>query len=284
MSSAAQSLADAAGQVTVEIAPSGPWRGVNLRELWEYRELLQILVWRDLKVRYRQTALGALWVMGQPLLFTLLFTLVFNRLARIDIPGLPYAAYALAGLLPWNFFSAGVMAAANSLVGNASLITKVYFPRVLVPAAGVLGALADLGVAALLLAAVLAWYGIVPSGNVVLLPLVVLLAAALTLWLGLWLAALNVKYRDVRVVIPFALQVWMYATPVVYPLQLLPQPWRSLAQFNPALGVVEGFRWCVFGGPAPLLALGVTLAAAAALIASGVLVFRRMEREFVDVI
>lgn len=284
MSSAAQSLADAAGQVTVEIAPSGPWRGVNLRELWEYRELLQILVWRDLKVRYRQTALGALWVMGQPLLFTLLFTLVFNRLARIDIPGLPYAAYALAGLLPWNFFSAGVMAAANSLVGNASLITKVYFPRVLVPAAGVLGALADLGVAALLLAAVLAWYGIVPSGNVVLLPLVVLLAAALTLGLGLWLAALNVKYRDVRVVIPFALQVWMYATPVVYPLQLLPQPWRSLAQFNPALGVVEGFRWCVFGGPAPLLALGVTLAAAAALIASGVLVFRRMEREFVDVI
>jgi lipopolysaccharide transport system permease protein len=268
----------------MEIRASSSWRGVDLRELWHYRELLHILVWRDLKVRYRQTLLGAAWVMGQPLLTALIFTLIFNRLARIEAGAVPYAAFALAGVLPWAFLAASIQGAANSLVGNSHLITKVYFPRVLLPASAVAGALVDLAVSALLMAGALAWYRIAPSPQLIFLPLVLLLAVGLSMGLGLWLAALNVKYRDVRVVLPFALTLWMYITPVVYPLSLVPPPWRALAQLNPALGVVEGFRWCIFGGQAPLSAMFVTLVAALVLIASGILAFRRMEREFVDVI
>jgi lipopolysaccharide transport system permease protein len=273
-----------AERVSIEIGASGPWRGVDVRELWEYRELLYILVWRDLKVRYRQTLLGAAWVMGQPLLTTLIFTLIFNRIARIEVTDLPYPAFALAGILPWTFFASAVQQASNSLVGNSHLITKVYFPRVLLPAAAVLGALADFAVSALVMGALLAWYGIAPAPQIAFLPFVVLLAMALSLGLGLWLAAFNVKYRDVRVLVPFVFQIWMFATPVVYPLQLLPGTWKTIAQANPALGIVEGFRWCLFGGDFPGLALGVTSLTALALVASGILIFRRMEREFVDVI
>jgi lipopolysaccharide transport system permease protein len=271
-------------QTVTEISASGPWRGVALREVWEYRELLHILVWRDLKVRYRQTLLGAAWVMGQPLLTTLIFTLVFHRLARIESGALPYAVFALAGVLPWMLFASGVQGAANSLVGNSHLISKVYFPRVILPAAAVLSAMADFFVSGVMMGGVLAWYGIVPGAGIVLLPAVLLLALALALGLGLWLAALNVKYRDVRVLLPFAFQVWMFATPVVYPIALLPAPWRDWAPLNPAVGVVEGFRWCLFGGEAPVVAMSATFIAAVVLLASGVLVFRRMEREFVDVI
>lgn len=281
---------DATGEIrsdplpVFDIVATSGWSGVNFTELWTYRELLYILVWRDLKVRYRQTLLGAVWVMGQPLLTMLIFTLVFNRIARIDSGQIPYPVFVLAGLLPWGFFAAGIQGAANSLIGNANLITKVYFPRLLIPAASVAAGLIDFIVAGIVLAGMLAWNRIAPSPMLLLLPLVVVLAAGLTLGLGLWLAALNVKYRDVRVMIPFVLQVWMYATPVVYPQHLLPEPWRSLAFLNPMTGVVEGFRWCLFGGELPTLALCSTLVFAVLLFAGGVLFFRRMERTFVDVI
>ena len=193
--------------------------------------------------------------MGQPLITMLIFTVVFNRLARIESGEIPYPVFVLAGLLPWGFFAAGVSGAANSLLGNSNLITKVYFPGLLIPAASVTAALIDFAVAGFVLAGMLAWHRIVPSPMLVFLPLVVLLAVALTLGLGLWLAALNVKYRDVRVMIPFVLQVWMFATPVVYPQALLPERWRALAALNPMTGVVEGFRWCLFGGDSPILAL-----------------------------
>lgn len=268
----------------IDIVATSGWSGVNFSELWAYRELLYILVWRDLKVRYRQTMLGVVWVMGQPLLTMLIFTLVFNRIARIDAGEIPYPIFVLTGLLPWGFFAAGVQGAANSLIGNANLITKVYFPRLLIPAASVAAGLIDFMVAGLVLAGMLAWSGIVPSPTIVFLPLVILLAAGLTLGLGLWLAAMNVKYRDVRVMIPFVVQVWMFATPVVYPLQLMPEPWHSFAVLNPMLGVVEGFRWGLFGGQFPVLALCSTLIFAIALFVGGMLFFRRMERTFVDVI
>ncbi len=281
---------DATGEIRSDTLPvfdivaTSGWSGVNFPELWTYRELLYILVWRDLKVRYRQTLLGAVWVMGQPLLTMLIFTLVFNRIARIDAGEIPYPVFVLAGLLPWGFFAAGTQGAANSLIGNANLITKVYFPRLLIPAASVAAALIDFIVAGVVLAGMLAWNRIVPSPMFMFLPVVILLAACLTLGFGLWLAALNVKYRDVRVMIPFVLQVWMYATPVVYPLHLLPEPWRTFAFLNPMVGVVEGFRWCLFGGELPLLALFSTLTSATILFAGGLLFFRRMERTFVDVI
>jgi lipopolysaccharide transport system permease protein len=268
----------------IDIVPTSGWRGVNFADLWAYRQLLYILVWRDLKVRYRQTLLGVVWVMGQPLITMLIFTVVFNRLARIDSGEIPYPVFVLAGLLPWGFFAAGVSSAANSLLGNSNLITKVYFPGLLIPAASVTAALIDFAVSGFVLAGMLAWHRIVPSPTLVFLPLVVLLAIVLTLGLGLWLAALNVKYRDVRVIIPFMLQVWMFATPVVYPQALLPERWRALAALNPMTGVVEGFRWCLFGGDSPLLALATASIAAAFLLGTGMLFFRRMERTFVDVI
>lgn len=268
----------------IDIVPTSGWRGVNFADLWAYRQLLYILVWRDLKVRYRQTLLGVVWVMGQPLITMLIFTVVFNRLARIESGEIPYPVFVLAGLLPWGFFATGVAGAANSLLGNANLITKVYFPGLLIPAASVTSGLIDFAVAGFVLAGMLAWHRIVPSPMLVFLPLVVLLAVALTLGLGLWLAALNVKYRDVRVMIPFLLQVWMFATPVVYPQSLLPERWRALAALNPMTGVVEGFRWSLFGGDCPVLALVLTFVAAALLLGSGMLFFRRMERTFVDVI
>jgi lipopolysaccharide transport system permease protein len=268
----------------IDIVPTSGWRGVNFADLWAYRALLYVLVWRDLKVRYRQTLLGVAWVMGQPLLTMLIFTLVFNRLARIDAGTIPYPVFVLTGLLPWGFFAAGVAGAANSLIGNSNLITKVYFPGLLIPAASVTSSLVDFAVAGAVLAGMLIWHGIAPPAQIVLLPVLLLLAVVLTLGLGLWLAALNVKYRDVRVMIPFVLQIWMFATPVVYPANLLPEPWRALQALNPMVGIVEGFRWCLCDGAAPVRALAVTFIAALSLLLSGMLVFRRMERTFVDVI
>jgi lipopolysaccharide transport system permease protein len=269
----------------LEIVPTRGWRGINFGDLWAYRELVHVLVWRDLKVRYRQTLLGVVWVMGQPILATAIFTAVFGRLVRIDAGGgLPYAVFVLTALLPWNFFAGGIQGAANSLVGNTSLITKVYFPRLLIPAATVVSGLVDLAVAALVLAGLLAWHRITISWTVLLLPAIVGLTLVLTLGIGLWLAALNVKYRDVRVIVPFVVQLWMFATPVVYPQSLVPEPWRELTVLNPMVGVVEGCRWCLFGGDVPARALAVTLGASLALLGGGALFFRRMERTFVDVI
>lgn len=269
----------------IEIAPSRGWSSLALHDLWSYRELLLVMLQRDLTVRYRQTLLGVAWVLGQPLLSMLIFTLLFNRIARFEAGGgLPYALFVLAGILPWTFVAAGVQGGSNSLLGSAHLISKIYFPRLLLPLSAVLLGLADLAVAAVLLVALMVHYAVAPNLSVLLLPIVLLLTVALTLGLALWLAALNVRYRDVRVVIPFLLQVWMYATPVVYPLEVLPEGLRALVLLNPASGIVLGFRACLLGTPMPWNSLLGTALSSALLLTSGAFVFRRMERTFADVL
>jgi lipopolysaccharide transport system permease protein len=274
----------AAGQIS-EIKASKGWQSLNLKELWNYRELLYILVWRDLKVRYRQTLLGAAWVMAQPLLMMITFTLLFNRVAKIEAgSNLPYALFVMAGLLPWNFFASGVQNSGNSLIGSSHLISKIYFPRLIVPAASVLAGLVDLSVASVLLGGMMIWYALAPPLVLVLLPAVALLALGLAMGVGLWLSALNVEYRDIRVVIPFLLQFWMYTTPVVYPLKLLPESLQKLAIFNPMTGIVEGFRVCLLGGSASWAALAVSFVFTIALLLTGAFYFRRTERLFADVL
>ncbi|GAB4196584.1 MAG: ABC transporter permease [Roseiflexaceae bacterium] len=269
------------------IEPSRGWVSLGLRELWAYRELLLFLVWRDIKVRYKQTALGAAWAIIQPLFTMLVFSLFFGQLARIQPPGgLPYWLFAYTGLVPWTFFASGLAQSSDSLVGSANLIRKVYFPRLAVPIATVLAGLVDFGLAfAVLLAAMLA-SGFVPGLSVLLLPLFLLLALVTAMGVGLWLSALNVQFRDVRYVVPFLVQIWLFATPIAYPSTLITNPlWRALYGLNPMVGVVEGFRWALLGSDSPpgLLLAGSVLAALLLLV-SGALYFRRMERTFADVV
>jgi lipopolysaccharide transport system permease protein len=267
------------------IRPSRGWRSLDVRELWLYRELIWIFAWRDLKVRYRQTFLGAAWVMLQPLVSVVLFSLVFHRIAGISgYEGVPYTVFVLSGLLLWNFFSTSVNRAGNSLIGASYLISKVYFPRLAIPLAGTIVDLVDLGVSALVLVAFMVWYQLVPGVAVLLLPLIVLLAAMLATGLGFWAAALNVEYRDFRLLLPFVLQVAMFATPVVYPLTALPAKYRTLAILNPMTGIIEGARAALFGSPFQGAALVSSIVWAALSFASGVYYFRRMERLFADLL
>lgn len=276
-------VGSAAARRELEIVPTSGFRAVDLAEVWAYRELLWILVRRDLKVRYRQTFLGAAWVLGQPLLSMLIFTFLFNRVARFDAGGgLPYSLFVMSGVLPWTFLAAGIQTSGNSLIGSSHLISKIYFPRLIVPTASVLVGVADLAIASLLLAGMMVWYRVVPSLALLLLPLVVILAVTLAEGMGLWLSALNVEYRDVRVVVPFVLQLWMYATPVVYPLSVLSGRYRRIVDLNPATGIVEGFRAATLGTPFPGRSLAVSCAFALALLVSGAFYFRRMERLFAD--
>ncbi|MBA2302948.1 MAG: ABC transporter permease [Acidobacteria bacterium] len=266
------------------IKPSHGWAPLRLTELWDYRELLYFLVWRDVKVRYKQTALGVAWAVLQPLLAMFVFSLFFGRLARMESDGLPYPVFNLAGLVPWTFFVFGLTEAANSLVGSRHLITKVYFPRMLVPVAPVLAGLVDLAIAFVLLLGVMGWYGIVPGiGALVVVPLV-LLAFVTAIGAGLWLSALNVQYRDVRYILPFLSQLWLFATPIVYPSSLVPAEWRALYGLNPMVGVVDGFRWALLGTGAPGATIAVSAIAALALAGGGALYFRRMERTFADIV
>lgn len=267
-----------------EIASIPGWRAIGFRELWTYRELLYILVWRDVKVRYKQTLLGLLWVMGQPLITMLIFTFLFHRVAKFDAGATPYAVFVLAGLLPWNLFSNGATNAGNSLIGHAAVISKIYFPRLLIPIGAVLVALVDAGVNCLLVAGLMAWYGVGPSASAILLPLIIVLAFAMSLGTGLWIAALNVKYRDVRIVFPFVVQIAMYATPVVYPLHVLPERYQSMALLNPMAGVVEGFRSTLLGTPIAAEALAWSIIVAVLLLASGALYFRKVEKTFADLL
>jgi lipopolysaccharide transport system permease protein len=270
---------------TITIRPATGWRALDVRELWAFRELLLIFVWRDLKVRYRQTFLGAVWIIGQPLLSMLIFTFVFHRVARLPGPaGVPYPVFVMSGLLIWNLFSNGVAKASNSLIGSSFLISKIYFPRLIIPLSGTVVEIVDFAVAALLLGALMVFYGIVPTIGLLMLPLVVLLAALLSTGIGLWAAALNVEYRDVRLLVPFALQLAMYATPVAYPLSVIPERFVPFVIANPMTGVVEAFRACVFGTPLPMTALAISIAATVVLLASGLYYFRRMERLFADVL
>jgi lipopolysaccharide transport system permease protein len=266
------------------ITPSRGWAPLRPKELWEYRELLYFLVWRDVKVRYKQTALGVAWVVLQPLLAMFVFSLFFGRLARMESDGLPYPVFNLAGLVPWTFFIFGLTEAANSVVGSRHLITKVYFPRLAVPLAPVLAGLVDLAIAFVLLLAVMAWYGTTPGLRALMVAPLVLLAFITALGAGLWLAALNVQYRDVRYVLPFLTQLWLFATPIVYPSSLVPPPWRVVYAVNPMVGVVDGFRWALLGTAAPGAAIAVSVLAALAIAASGALYFRRMERVLVDIV
>lgn len=269
----------------VRIRPSRGWTALHLRDVWEYRELLYFLVWRDVKVRYKQTLLGVLWVALQPLATTIVFTLIFGNLAKMPSDNLPYAVFALAGLLPWNYFAGAIGKGGGSLVGSANLISKVYFPRLIIPLSSVLGGLVDFAITFVLLVALMFWYGYYPALSWLLLPLFLLLAIATALGVSLWLSALNVQYRDVGYLIPFLVQLWFFATPVVYPQSLIPAPWNIVYALNPMVGVVEGFRWALFGrGSAPGPALLLSIAVVLVVLVTGLYVFKRMERTFADVV
>jgi len=269
---------------TFSIDPPSGWTSIGLRELWAYRELLYFLTWRDIKVRYKQTALGAAWAIIQPLFMMLVFSLFFGRLAGIQSDGIPYPIFTFCALLPWQLFAHALSESSNSLVANERLITKVYFPRLVIPMAAVLGGLVDFGVAFVLLLGMMAYYGIVPTSAVVALPGFIVLAVMTALAVGLWLSALNVKYRDVRYTINFLIQLWLFATPIVYPSSLVPERWRALYGLNPMAGVVEGFRWALLGSKPPGAMLWVSIGVVILLLVGGLYYFRRMEQEFADVV
>ena len=267
------------------IRPSKGWALPDLRELWAYRELLYFLVWRDVKVRYKQTALGATWAVLQPLATMAVFSLFFGRLAGMPSDGVPYPLFAYAALVPWTFFANGLTLATGSLVGSQNLLQKVYFPRLAIPLAAVLSSTVDFGLAFVLLLGMMLAYGVVPGAAAFWVLPLLLLALATSLGVGLWMAALNVRYRDVRYVVPFVVQFWLFATPIVYPSSLLSEPWRTVYGINPMAGVVEGFRWALLGTetrPGGLLA--VSAAAALLILVGGALYFRRMERSFADLV
>ena len=257
---------------------------LNLSELWYYRELLYFLTLRDIKVRYKQTLMGLAWVIIQPLTTMLLFTLVFNRFVRLDTGPLPYPLFALSGLLLWLFFANAVTNSTNSLVSNANLITKVYFPRLFIPAASVGAGLVDLAVAFLLLIVMFFYYGVAFTTNILLMPLFILLMTLLALAVGLLSAALTVKYRDLRHALPFIIQLWMFASPVIYPASIVPERWKWLLRINPVAGIIEGFRASLTGSPFEWLHVLVSTAMTLALLACSIYLFRRFEDTFADVV
>ena len=273
------------GRVTV-IRPVRGWASLNLHELWEYRELLYFLVWRDVKIRYKQTAVGAAWVLIQPLLTATIFTLVFGRYADLPSGGVPYALMVYSGLLPWFVFANSLTFSTRSIVENQALVTKVYVPRLFLPLVAVLAGLVDFAIGGLFLVGLMAWYGAVPPVQALLLPVLVLFLVAAAVSVTLWLSALNVRYRDVQYTVPFLTQAWLFATPVAYSALVFPPSVRDWIGLNPMAGVVEGFRWALFGGDAGssgrtiLLSLAVVLV----LLAGGIEYFRRVERSFADVV
>lgn len=270
-------------QITL-IQPLRGWIALDLREIWRYRELLFFFIWRDIKVRYKQTLLGASWAILQPVFTMIVFSIFFGRLAKIPSDGIPYPIFSYAGLLPWTFFAAGLANGANSLVRDANLVKRVYFPRLITPISAVVGGLPDFLLAFLVLIAMMIYYGLFPTlASVIWLPISLLLALTTALGVGLWLAALNALYRDIRYIVPFLTQFWMYATPVVYPSSLLEEPWRTLYGLNPMVSVVEGFRWALLGQSEPRLSMfALSLITSLILLVSGAYFFRRMEPQFAD--
>lgn len=267
------------------IRPSRGWISLGLGEVWHYRELIAFLTWRDIQVRYKQTVLGVAWIALQPLATTLIFTVIFGALVRVPSDGLPYAVFALAGIVPWNFFASAFNRGAASLVGSANLISKVYFPRLVIPISSVLSPIVDVAVAMLVLLSLSLYYGIAPSLSILAVVPLILLALALALGVALWLSALNVRYRDVGHVIPFLTQLWFYATPIIYPMSLLPPQWRAMQALNPLAAVAEGFRWAVLGKPAPPAQMFVTaVTVTLVVLVSGAFAFRRMEQTFADLV
>jgi lipopolysaccharide transport system permease protein len=270
---------------TIVIRPSKGWISLRLKDLWDYRELLYFLVWRDIKVRYKQTVLGAAWAIIQPFFSMVVFSLFFGKLAKMPSDGIPYPIFAYAALVPWTFFANGLSQSANSLVDSANLIRKVYFPRLTIPIANVLAGAVDFTLAFTVLLGMMAWYHIYPTERLIWLPFFLLLAFVTALAVGLWLSVLNVEYRDVKYTVPFITQFWMFATPIVYPSSLLSEPWRTVYGLNPMVGVVEGFRWALLGTKtAPGPAIAVSAMAALLLLVAGAFYFRRMEKTFADVV
>jgi lipopolysaccharide transport system permease protein len=266
------------------IAPSKGWVPVRLGELWEYRELLYFLVWREVRVRYKQTALGVGWAVIQPLLTMVVFTVFFGRLAGIETGGVPYPVFVYCALLPWQLFAFSLTESSNSVVANQRLLTKVYFPKLLLPLASVAVGLVDFAVSFVVLMGLMAWYGITPELAVWTVPAWALLAVATAVAVSLWLSALNVRYRDIRYTLPFITQLWLLATPVAYPTTLVKEGWRAWYALNPMVGVVDGFRWALLGEPWPGSTVMVSGLAVLALLVSGAFYFRRTERTFADVI
>ena len=267
------------------VKPSRGWISLQLGELWKYRELIYFMTWRDIKVRYKQTVLGAAWAIIQPFFTMVVFSLFFGKLAKVPSDGIPYPIFAYAALVPWTFFANGLNQSSNSLVGNANLIKKVYFPRLVVPFSSVISGLVDFVLAFIVLVGMMLVYGIFPTINIVWLPLLLLLTFISALGVGLWLSALNVQFRDVRYTVPFLTQFWLFATPIAYPSSLLSEPWRTFYGLNPMVGVVEGFRWALLGAdtaPGPMII--VSSIAALGLLIGGAFYFRRMEKTFADVI
>lgn len=269
----------------VVIEPPRGWVAINLKELWAYRDLLLFLSWRDIAIRYKQTVLGVSWAIIQPFFSMIVFSLFFGRLAKLPSDGVPYPLFSYAGLLPWQYFASALSSASNSLVGSSQLISKTYFPRLIIPITAVLTPLFDFAIAFAFLGVLMVYYHTAPTWNIAFLPLFILLAMITALGVSLWLSAINVKYRDVRYTIAFLIQLWMYASPVVYSSQLVPQEWRALYGLNPMAGVVSTFRWALLGtatGPDPMLLVSALVALA--LLVSGAFYFKRMEKEFADVI
>lgn len=267
------------------LRPTTGWVSLKLRELWDYRELVYFLTWREVKVRYKQTALGAAWAIIQPLFTMLVFSLFFGRLGKMPSDGIPYPIFTLAGLVPWMFFANGLAQSSTSLVVNSNLLTKVYFPRLAIPVSAVLSGCVDFGISLVLLVGMMACYRLAPTGHIVFVPVFLLLAFVTALGVGFWLSALNVEYRDVRYTIPFLTQFWMFATPIAYPSSLLHEPWKSIYGLNPMVGVVEGFRWAVVGSqPAPTGVLAASSLAALIILVTGSYYFRRMEKGFADIV
>lgn len=269
---------------TLVIRPPRKWVPIDLSELWSYRELLYFFVWRDVKIRYKQTGLGVAWAVIQPLFTMVIFSVIFGGLANIPSDGLPYPLFTLAALLPWQLFSEGMTRSTTSMVQNANIITKVYFPRLILPIAGILSPLVDFLVAIGILVLMMAYYGFVPTINVVFLPAFVLLALVTSLGVGLWLSALNVQYRDFQYTVPFLIQIWLYASPVVYSTSLIPAQYQLLYGLNPMAGVIEGFRWALLGTAPPTGIIGLSIVVVLVLLVSGAFYFKKMEQYFADIV
>jgi len=267
------------------IQPSKGLFNFDLRELWQYKELLYFLIWKEVKVRYKQTIIGGAWAILQPLLTMVIFTIIFGRLAKIPSDGMPYPVFTYTALLPWMLFAQALTRSGGSLVYNANLITKVYFPRLLVPLSAALAPIVDFIVSFLILLGMLAWYGIPPTLGILALPFFLALTLVTAISVNLWLAPINVKYRDVAHTLPFLSQIWMYASPVVYPLSMIPEKWQFLYSINPMVGVIEGFRWALLGKQSPnFMAMAISVIVVMALFLGGILYFKKMEQTFADVI
>lgn len=269
----------------LRLEPSKGWVALRLNELWQYRELLYFLTWRDIKVRYKQTVLGLAWAVIQPFFTMVVFSLFFGRLAGVPSDELPYPIFSYAALVPWTFFASGLTNSSNSLVGSSNLIKKVYFPRLVIPISTVFSGVVDFALAFVVLLLMMLYFGIVPTANVIFLPLFLLLAFITSLGVGLWFSAMNVQFRDVRYTINFVVQFWMFATPIAYPSSMLSEPWRTLYGLNPMAGVVEGFRWALLGtetAPGPMIIVSAIMAVI--FFVSGLFYFRRMEKTFADVV